>query len=294
MRSLSVILLSLTACGCSLNTIDHVRTEKKTIDSDGLQSIDLSTYNGSIEVASHDASTVEAEMTFKAWGKSEGDARKNCEALRCKFSETDGTLNIKATKPAGQWSASASFVLRVPKACTLALTTSNGKVSVKNTDANVKLRSSNGAIECRELQGGVIAETSNGTIKVTNCGSGHVQLKTSNGKVSYSGRLTGNQNEITTSNGTIELELPLSQLSEVTARTSNGKISCDLPMTKVHEESKTSLHAVVGRGDGDHAAGSISIRTSNGSVKIGAWTDESPSAEAEPATTQPQAEKPEE
>jgi hypothetical protein len=37
------------------------------------------------------------------------------------------------------------------------------------------------------------------------------------------------------------------------------------------EESKRSLHAIIGEGEGEEAATKISIRTSNGSIKLEPW-----------------------
>ncbi len=259
--------LLVTTVGCLSPRFDVSRTERRTIEPDELRSIDLSTYNGWVTVESHDASNIEMEVTFKAYGGTEAAAKDNCASLKCVVTEEDGTLKIKATKPLSQRSASASFMLKVPADCPVALNTSNGTVTVKDIQAKVDINTSNGTIQCEGLKGPLAAKTSNGAIRVQDCEC-DIRLTTSNGKVSYAGRLAGDQNEIHTSNGSVTLAVPTGEVTEVLAKTSNGRVQCDLPTHRVLEKGKSSLHAIIGDGKGDEAKTKISIRSSNGSIKI--------------------------
>lgn len=290
MRHLILVAgLLLMTTGCSIPRFSHTRTEHQTIEPEQLQLVDLSTSNGSISVEPHDAANIEMEVTFTARASTEAAAKENCEAMECEVAEQDGQVTIKATKPPGQWSASASFVLKVPPQCALRLGTSNGKVSVKDIGAEVNIKTSNGAIRCDAVYGSLDAETSNGSIEIDN-GRGSIRLKTSNGKVSYAGRLVGHQNEIRTSNGSVTVAVPRNQLTEVLTKTSNGSIRCDLPTPRVIDDSKKSLHAMVGQGESE-ADARISIRTSNGSIKIDPWSGESVGKGPEEAPTKGEVEE---
>jgi DUF4097 and DUF4098 domain-containing protein YvlB len=280
----NVILLAslLCASGCAIPTVQYSRVEEQSIATEPLEAIELVTFNGAISVESHDAHTVDMEITYKAYGDSEEDARFNCEQLQCDVTADKGTLIIKATKPTDQWSASAAFKLKVPKHCLLKLRSSNGKISVQDMAASVAAESSNGTVLLERIDAAVVAHTSNGTIDVQQC-TGTIDLKTSNGKVLYSGLLAGRDNQIRTSNGAVTLRLEPASITEVQANTSNGSVRCSLATQRVIEESKKSLHAIVGDGQLDGESCKVSVRTSNGSIKIESLEtgDDAPVTESE-------------
>ena len=265
----SVILLAclLFAPGCGFPSVPYSRVEEQSIETEPLEAIELVTFNGAISVESHDAPTVDMEITFTAYGESDEAARFNCEQLQCDVTADNGKLIIKATKPADQWSAAAAFKLKVPKHCSLKLRASNGKISVQDMAASVAAETSNGTVLLERIDAAVVAHTSNGTIDVQQC-TGTVDLKTSNGKVLYTGLLVGRNNQIRTSNGAVTLRLDPASITEVEANTSNGSLRCSLATQRVIEESKKSLHAIVGDGQLDGESCKVSVRTSNGSIKI--------------------------
>ena len=98
--------------------------------------------------------------------------------------------------------------------------------------------------------------------------SGPATLKTSNGSVSFSGLLTGDHNQLNSSNGNLHLSIPADAAAIVDASTSNGRINCKLPRVSVTSESKTALKGQVG-GAGESTV-AVRLRTSNGSVTIDA------------------------
>ena len=68
--------------------------------------------------------------------------------------------------------------------------------------------------------------------------------------------------ELTSSNGSITLTVPAAFSGQVDASTSTGKIRTDLPVT-VQGPIGKSLKGTVGGG-----AGTLKLRTSNGSIQI--------------------------
>jgi hypothetical protein len=290
----SLALLSglLLGAGCAVPSAQHTRVEEQTIETEPLNAIELVTFNGPINVQPHDAPSVEMEITYKARGNSDEEARANCEQMTCEVSAEDGTLIIQAMRPKSQWTASVAFNLKVPVHCPIKLRTSNGKVTVQDMQASVDAQTSNGTVVLERIDAPVIAHSSNGTIDVQQC-RGSIDLKTSNGKVIYSGLLSGRENVIRTSNGAVTLELDPASITEFEANTSNGSVRCSLATQRVIEESKKSLHAIVGDGVVEDASSKVSIRTSNGSIKIGPiQTSDEPSASETPASETPASETP--
>jgi DUF4097 and DUF4098 domain-containing protein YvlB len=274
-----IAVSSLT--GCSIPRFEHVRLEKQTLETQPLDAsearqpitkIDLSTFNGPIDVKPHDQSLVSMEIEYKAYGESEEEAELNADKLSCEYAVEDGVLSIRATKPREQWMASAGFKILIPRGCGVQLATSNGRVSVSDIDAAVAIDTSNGTITCTQIMGNVDAKSSNGTIELQRC-QGSVSLKTSNGRVSYSGYLMGNENKIQSSNGRISIALDPQQAVEIESDTSNGKIQCSLPTQRILKESKKHYYAMVGEGPSESAA-KLSVRTSNGSINIDPISDD--------------------
>ncbi len=265
---LTAASLLILSSGCHIMPRFHsTRTVNDTIETEPLTAIDLTTFNGRVSVEPHDQPVVEMEVTYKAYGGSEEEAEQNCELLDYEVSADAGKLVIKATKPSDQWMAAAGFKLKVPKTCELYLRSSNGTITVRDMLAKVDAHTSNGTIDLQRIQHDVLAKTSNGTITVADC-QGTVNLTTSNGKINYSGIPFGLDNELRTSNGSISVRLPADQLTEIATRTSNGSIKCELPTQRILEEGKRRFHAIVGDGQVELVENKMTMRTSNGSIKV--------------------------
>ncbi|MCR9295098.1 MAG: DUF4097 family beta strand repeat-containing protein [bacterium] len=257
----------LVFSGCHLAQHSHERIESQQIETTPLYSVDLTTFNGAIDVVPSSDQTIEMEIKYRGYGASPEQAEANSEALSCSVEAEDGCLKIQATKPADQWLGSVEFSLKVPQECSLTLKTSNGKITCQGFPNGVEARSSNGTVHLINIGNEIKAKTSNGTIRVENA-IGHVDLETSNGRVFFSGQPSGSENQIRTSNGRVELQFPDDYLVELATRTSNGSIECSMPTQTILKEDKRSLQVIIGEGDVNHVEHKLNVRTSNGSIKI--------------------------
>jgi DUF4097 and DUF4098 domain-containing protein YvlB len=277
----SSTLILLFFSGCHLARFNHQRIEKQEIETSPLNAIDLTTFNGNVEVVPADSSVVTMEITYKAYGSSPEQAEQNCLELGCEVEADDGKLIIKATKPPEQWMGSAAFSMQVPRDCKLELKTSNGRITATGFPNGVVARSSNGRIHLVDIGSEIRAKTSNGTIKAEHC-TGELDLDTSNGKVYFAGVLFGESNRISTSNGRVEISLPSDAATEIAARTSNGSIECVIPTQRVMEQGKRSFRALVGDGTSGEGESLLNVRTSNGSIKFLPLEDYVPESASEP------------
>ena len=109
MRTLLLLLAVPLTVGCNIPRFHATRTVKQTLETTPLQQIDLSSFNGDIDVEVHDQPTVDMTVDYKAYGESEGDAQEKCDLLDCEITAEEGVLKLKATKPSGIWMASANF-----------------------------------------------------------------------------------------------------------------------------------------------------------------------------------------
>jgi hypothetical protein len=129
-------------------------------------------------------------------------------------------------------------------------------------DTNVDLRTSNGDIEVVDIQNSGKLRTSNRRISLENV-KGESEVNTSNGDIGFRGEMTaGGMNQLTTSNGSVEVTLLGEPSVKLDATTSNGEIICKLPIVAT-ESGVERLVGVVGGGDAV-----LVIKTSNGSITV--------------------------
>lgn len=256
--------------GCSIGKFEHTRTENQSLAPGNLDVIDVSTFNGSVSVVAHDSAEVEVQIDYSARGESIEEAETNCDALGCEITDADGRLVLKATRPASDYSAAAAMILKVPRFCKIAVQTSNGEIIVEGINGDLDLTSSNGRIEVDNVEGALDLTTSNGRIEMVNC-TGPIDVSTSNGRIEFDGMLTGNNNEISTSNGGVQVMLDSSVFVEITAETSNGSVSCDAEHAMLKQDDDY-LKAIVGAGAAKDSVplATLDIGSSNGSISIGA------------------------
>jgi hypothetical protein len=129
----------------------------------------------------------------------------------------------------------------------------------------VDLETSNGAIAIASLRSRVRASTSNGSLRLTDA-SGDVDVSTSNGSIAI--QLSGSTWEgaglrATTSNGSLQMEVPATYNARLRAGTNNGSISTDFPLA-VQGRRRSDVDAVLGQG-----GPTLDLRTSNGSIRVG-------------------------
>ncbi|MFN3188891.1 MAG: DUF4097 family beta strand repeat-containing protein [Aureliella sp.] len=278
---LATVCLLASSTGCISSRFSAMRVETQELTTEPLVALDVSTYNGNVTIRPADEQKVEMEVTYKAYGATQEDADANVKELTCDIQADKGTLILKATKPSNQWMASAAFDLKAPRNCNLKIVTSNGTVDVADFDSPIKVQTSNGTVKLANISGSIDAGTSNGTISAKNT-VGPVQLSTSNGRINFAGYLVGTENRFSTSNGRVEVALPVDCYARINAKTSNGKVKCSLPNEEI-KASKRSLEAMVGLPQSGQPEASLSVRSSNGSITIKPM-DEMPTTSEQPSS----------
>jgi DUF4097 and DUF4098 domain-containing protein YvlB len=266
--------------------------------------IDLTSFNGSIEIIGGDNNTVEIT------GSKYASEQANLSKVQVEAVQEGNTVRIRATKPkeGSGWNCNcgAKFTIRAPRRTELTMIkSSNGGIRVENIEGPVNLGTSNGSIKLMQVKGRVEAKTSNGGVDLQSI-EGSVAVTTSNGQVTLDnvrgglrvntsnggirGRIVdtvGNEPvQVSTSNGGIDLRIESSHNNDITATTSNGGVTLRMPesanarisaTTSSHESvmtdlplqirgtlSKNRLDGTIGNGSGPQ----IRVETSNGSIRI--------------------------
>jgi len=290
--------------GCDFESIaeatDHYREDFQynfNLKPGGRLSVD--NYNGSVEILGWEKDTVQVTGTKYA------GRREFLNEMKIDAKADDNTVTLRTIRPHGRHGSSgAKYSIRVPFKTELdRIQSSNGHIRVEDVQGTLRLETSNGAIRLRKVEGRLDARTSNGTIEGDGL-MGDATLRTSNGTVRLdrifgsldAGTTNGSihirlgkpkPNEpirVSSSNGTIELEVEALDNNEVRASTSNATITVRLPAPiKARLRASTSnggistdfdvtTHGSMGKNflEGDINGGGplIDLSTSNGTIKV--------------------------
>jgi DUF4097 and DUF4098 domain-containing protein YvlB len=261
----------------------------------------IENFNGSVEVTGWDQNTVDVSGTKYA------DSQERLNAIRIEASNSGNSVQVRTIRPESdhRGNMGAKYVIHVPRQTELdRVRSSNGSLRLENITGNATAHTSNGSVRIVDLHGNVDASSSNGGVEVrgvdgqmafhTSNGSVHAEdvrgglrASTSNGGVHI--HLRGSQGsepiQLSTSNGSVDLELDTPHTSDLVASTSNGGITVRLPAgtnaaisahTSGHDRIQTdfdvTVHGQLARSRLDGAIGSggprIDLRTSNGNIRL--------------------------
>lgn len=252
---LTAVLFAAMA-GCTQYVSVTTETHSIPVNS----TVEVCTFNGSITVEWYEGSDMFLEITTSA--NSEDDLAEAKVDITA-----DILTSIEALKLDDDASVGVSLLLRLPHGVEIAeLRTSNGRITVFGGSGSAQAITSNGSISFEDFKGSVRAETSNGSITVS--GSDLVYARSSNGSIT--GEIVSvppEGIELRTSNGAINVELDSSLDADIEMNTSNGSISVT---------GEGFRNVIVYDSDGSATLGaggnSITLRTSNGSIRVKAVT----------------------
>lgn len=230
-------------------------------------SFEAQTHNGSIDVTGADITVCNLTATITGRAKTEEDAQKLAERTKVKLESFGGRLIAKINKPIFllNQSVSVSFDVQVPNESDLKFTTHNGSMEIRNITGRLNGTTHNGRITAEQISGRAELHTHNGSVTCREI-SGDSRLKSHNGSIkAYFSQAVPSDCDISliTYNGGIEITTPSNFSGEIYISTSNGSIRTDLPITIVGKISKTKLTGKIGSGQGK-----LHLETHNGSIRV--------------------------
>lgn len=209
---ISIIFLFLITFNISAQKIVYSFNESYEINP--IVSIQVQTFEGSIEVLSNDKSSIEVFYSVKKddklvnLTKLEFDQHFNLIVIheRNKF-EIKVELKPEEKKKYWKENIQVSLLIQVPKETASDLTTMKGNISIKGLIANQKCNTSDGNIEAEKIKGNSIFETSNGNIIFKDL-SGSVVSTTPNGKIQGNIKAVKDSLVMMSENGSINVIVP--------------------------------------------------------------------------------------
>lgn len=180
--------------------------------------VDLSTFNGGINLGTSDEGSWGMEVVLRARGTTEEEAKRNLDRIQFSWSHVDGGthfLMAKASYEGRESGYSASIAAELPRSILM----------------QVVARTTNGAIEVEGVRtDGLSAQTTNGAVQIM-ADVTQVDVQTTNGAVDAKLRPTASGRiSLTTTNGALALEVPEGRTHgyDVEGRTTNGKVDISL------------------------------------------------------------------
>jgi hypothetical protein len=258
MRGLMLILpvLLVASAGCDIAMADYREQEstewRKTYELQPGGRVEISNINGKIDVRPGEGNRVEVFAKKVGKAASKEDAKAAIERIQIVENVSGGDIKIetKVDRSDGglfnHSSGQVEYVVRVPPAAELKLSTVNGGVEIEGMTGRINAETTNGGVRAREISGTIEASTTNGGVEVDLAAvpSGGVKLECTNGG--------------------IKLRLPSDAKASISARISNGGIDAEgLNVQARGESSRRRL-------DGDLNGGGprISLEGTNGGISI--------------------------
>jgi hypothetical protein len=200
--------------------------------------------NGSVRVFGWDKNEVLVRALVTTSAEDIREAREMAKDVTIETSNE----RIRADGPSRgrRYSWYVSYEVWVPKKTGLDAETSNGSVSVQNVEGRMDLRAQNGSISLRGVSGDVRGNTQNGSV--------NAELDGTTWK--------GERLDLTTSNGSVNLEIPKGYNARLETGTVNGGMNIDFPITiqgSINRRISTTL------GSGGPLVRAV---TTNGGVRI--------------------------
>lgn len=251
-------LVALSLLGCASVVGPEVTEEfHETYDLGPGARLDVENLNGSVRITTWDREVADVQAIKKSrYGQDELDR------MRIEVS-TVGGLSIQSVPEGRNVRVSVSYTIRVPEDTILSgIRTSNGDIEIQGGRGDVQVETSNGNVDVSHVDGYVSARSSNGDITIGGT-TGLTDARTSNGRINAEILSIRGDVRVSSSNGSIRLNIAPDLNADIEASTSNGSVTLhDLEVT-VSRTTRTSLEGRLGSG-----GSTIRVTTSNGSIDL--------------------------
>jgi len=286
-RLAGFVLLAAAATSCvDVRALDisYVEREEKRFTVSGRPQLDLSTFDGSIEIRAWDQPEVLVTVEKRAVDKTAASS------IEVNAEQSANEIRVSARAPehwSFTWPAhrSARLIVSVPAASDVRATSGDGSIDIERINGRVALRSGDGSIRTRELTGSMQFQTGDGSITVE-AADGDLDVMTGDGSVRLDGRFsrvrartgdgslrvaaapgssTASEWDIRTGDGSVTLEIPDGFGGEIDAHTNDGRIVVrDVTVSNVAGGlARNTLRGTLGAG-----GKSVRVQTGDGSITL--------------------------
>jgi Putative adhesin len=303
MRFPTVLLVSTTllaGCEVNLNTEGLSAREVKTFKVTGQAELALDTFDGAIELHSWDKNEIEVEIEKRAM------EQVLIDEIKVDAQQQGDKITIKVTGPKRaeyrgvtigmHISPTARLRVAVPRNINVHAVSGDGSIRAEAIEGRIVLNTSDGSVTGTRLGGDIQVRSGDGAIRLDNT-TGKLDLETTDGSIGIEAQpsvlkartgdgsirvkidadtvMTDNW-ELTTSDGTVVLNLPSLFNAELDVETSDGSVRTNHPLLEddrdrrregedsdERRERRRALRAKLGDG-----GKMFRIRSGDGSIRI--------------------------
>jgi len=290
--SLAVLATALAGCDVTLGATQFSAREEKKFTVTGAPLVELSTFDGSIEVRGWDKPEVLVEV------EKHGNTQAVADKIQVKATQSGNTITIDIPRVASTShitfgrSPGASLVVSVPRQSSLKLDSGDGSVIVRRVNGKIAIHTGDGSVHVAEAAGDLLVRTGDGSVEATEI-DGQVDVETHDGGITIEGvlrsvradsgdgsiRLTARKGSVmdadwaaTTGDGSIELRVPDGFGAEIDARSNDGRVRVDglggRDGERAQGESRDRSSAQGRIGAGGKV---LKLRTGDGSISVTNW-----------------------
>jgi DUF4097 and DUF4098 domain-containing protein YvlB len=227
----SAALTLLAGAGCidliGADINKYVEREEKRFSTPDSPDVELSTFDGSIEIRAWDKPEVEVIVEKRASSK---EAAQEIE-VHTEQSGNKVTVDVKAPRVTGfaiHFSRSAKLIVSMPASSNVVAKSGDGSIDLTRIAGRLELRTGDGSIQGRNLAGDVKAHTGDGSIRLEGV-TGTLDVDTGDGSVTASGKLSSVQARSGDGNVTIHAETGSSPAADWNLKTGDGSVTLELP-----------------------------------------------------------------
>jgi hypothetical protein len=264
-----------------------VDRQEKRFSTTGTPDVDVSTFDGPIEIRPWDRPEVLVVIEKRARDKADADT------IEVHSEQNGNHVTLDARVPKGErsfgisWhrSRTAKLIVSAPATSNILAKSGDGSIDIARISGHVDLRSGDGSIEARDVTGDLRAHTGDGSIKLDGV-DGALEVDTGDGSISVSGRFTSVRArtgdgavtiraasgsaatgdwDISTGDGSVTLELPDGFGGELDAHTGDGRIHMqDITVSNVTGQiARNRVRGTLGSG-----GRAVKVRTGDGTITL--------------------------
>ena len=280
--------LALGGCIIDVEGYEAVEEEEHVFVVNGVPDVDLSTFDGRIEVRGWDRSEVRVVVEKRAANQErleeiEIETEQSGDRVRIAARRRDAD-GLRVTLAVGNNWRGARLVASVPHESNLVVRTDDGRITVADVAGTIELSTDDGRIRGEGLRGSVRARTDDGSVQLEQV-EGDVAAHTDDGSIRVSGALAGLEAstddgrivigaapgsvmsgdwDLHAEDGRVTVDLPRDFSALLDLATDDGRIRVDDRFGGNPERGAEALRRVIGGG-----GFVLRVRTDDGSIRVG-------------------------
>ena len=280
--------LALGGCVIDVEGYEAVEAEEHVFAVDGVPDVDLSTFDGRIEVRGWDRSEVRVVVEKRAANRErleeiEIEIEQSGDRVRVAARRRDAD-GLRVTLSLGSNWRGARLIASVPYESNLHARTDDGRITVTDVSGTIEVSTDDGRIRGAGLSGSVRARTDDGSVRLQQI-DGDVAVHTDDGSIHVSGVLAGVEAstddgrivvgaapgsvmsgdwDLHAEDGRVTVDLPDDFSGLLDLATRDGRIRVDDRFGGNAERGAEALRRVIGGG-----GFALRVRTDDGSIRVG-------------------------